>query len=655
MKKCALTLCFVLSLALTNLYAASHGIKVVSDKNPDASSIETILKDILKPDMSDQQKCEAIFEYLVTHLYHMYAVEEPVADMLAKRKAAWEVARMTDSVKQLNIYAHGLCGSQSRISCHVYNAAGFLSRVCGVQGHTTFEVKYDGAWHYFDVDMMGFVRDKSGKVVSIDQIRANRNLILKKHAKTPKYYFKFDRLSTMYGCLRQGVRYAMYGRKMGVHSMNLRLKDGEVLNRYFKRQWAPNYRYYCEPIVNSRSKHLKRLKQGPARDKAHYLFTEAGAKRYGNWELIYTPKLSKKSFLDDAFKATNVKTNSGNPLVASDKKGPSEIIMNVYSPYGCAGAAGNLSTNDDDKMGYVIEGEFNTDSGEVAYSFDLGKSWVGVHKGGGKFKLDLTPKFVCQYGWMLKLSFDGDKAGLNSFKSYISGQLSPASLPFVDGKTEMTFSRDETDCMLLRPDLGIGAENFKQVAHKVEGLTWQENAIAHLNGNGSVIYKIDAPGDITRVQAGALFNGRKGTYSVSFSLDDGASWILAGKQKSVFNEKKSEEYWAQALEGIIDFDLKKAYSPGCIKAKWNVWETAFEPKPVKSILVKFTQQGGRMSKVHGIYAHYKKPCQLPLEITHKWNGGEHVEKIKGETKTKEYSVSGGAMKDNLSISFKAGE
>ncbi len=655
MKNGLCTAAFLTVACSAALCAGGHGLKVVSNKNPDPSNVETVLKDILKPGMSDQQKCEAIFNYLVVHFYHFYVTQEANADLLEGRKANFEVTMLEDAVKQLNVYAHGLCGSQSKISCQFYNAAGFLSRVCGVQGHTTFEVKYDDAWHYFDVDMMGFVRNPEGKVVSIDQIKANKNLLMKRHKHTPKYFFKFDGPRTMYRALSQGVRFAMYGRKIGVHSMNLSLKDGEVFTRYFQRQWAPEYRYYCPPKGCAHSNGLKQVKEGPSRDKAHYLFTEAGLKRYGNWERIYTPDLKKKSFLNAAFSKSNVKSNTEKPLIASEKTGPSQIIMNVYSPYGCAGVAGDLNTNEDDKKGYVLEGEFNTDSGEISFSFDLGKSWVSAHKGGGAFKLDLTPKFVAKYGWLLKISFEGNKAGLNSFTSYTSGQLSPASLPFVDGNTEMTFSREGTDCMLLQPDVGISAENFKLLAHKVEGLTWSEDGIAHLNGNGSVIYKVDAPGDITRVQAGAKFNGRKGLYKMEFSIDDGATWILAGKQKSVYSEDHNEEFWGQSLEGIIDFELKKAYSPGCIKAKGNQWESSFDPKPVKSILVKFSQQGGRLCKIYGIYTHFKKEGKVPVTITHTWNGGKHIEKVEAQADEKKYTVNGGPLKDNLSISFEAGE
>ena len=41
-------------------------------------------------------------------------------------------------------------------------------------------------------------------------------------------------------------------------------------------------------------------------------------------------------------------------------------------------------------------------------------------------------------------------------------------------------------------------------------------------------------------------------------------------------------------------------------------------------------------------------------ITHKWTGGEHVEKIDAAAKTKEYTVKGGAMDTNEAIIISAG-
>jgi hypothetical protein len=81
----------------------------------------------------------------------------------------------------------------------------------------------------------------------------------------------------------------------------------------------------------------------------------------------------------------------------------------------------------------------------------------------------------------------------------------------------------------------------------------------------------------------------------------------------------------------------------------------FEPKPTKTVWVKFHTAGGdgKLILLHGIYVLYKKPGALPLTITHKWTGGEHVEKIKADEASKTYEVKGGAMATNESIKIEA--
>lgn len=655
-----------ISFACTSLIFSqdASGLKVVSSKNPDPSSVETILASIIKPDMKPQEKCEALFDYLVVRTYHHNTPEEPIFSFMNNKPSSGEMAILEDAIKMVNVYGYGLCGSHSKYQNEFYNAMGLMSRVNGANGHTIPEVKYDGAWHYYDVDMMGYVKDKDGKVYSHDEVGKDKQLLVNN---TSKWKFKFDGPDGMYGSLEPGVKYSMYGRKIGIHSMNFALKKGEKLTRYFKKQWAPNYHYYCPPAT-VKSEYIKRMNKnattsnpGPSRDKTHYLFMDKGVASYGNWELNYEPMLDDAEFVADLFGKTNVKQNKTAPFITSAKDSdPTELVMNYYSPYGCSGAAGDVKTNDDDKDGFVLEGEFATDSGEINYSFDCGKSWTEAHSKGGVFKLDLTPKFVCQYGWLIKISFKGKDAGLKSFKSRLTGQLSPASLPFVDGETDMTYYKDDTACLLFAPDISVSEAEFKRLTHSLDTyLNYADNSTQLVgfgaDNNGSVTYKVEVPNDLVFVKAGATFNSRRTSTKngVAFSIDDGATWVIACEQGIISNEDHNEDFWGQGVEGVLDLRTGKAYSPGCLPAEGNIRENKFEPKAVKSVLVKFYTKGGngRLAKVAGIYAHYKKEQKNAVKITHEWEGGKHEESINAGEKTKTYKVKGGPLASNLSVSI----
>ncbi len=643
------------------------GIKLVSEKNPDVHDAQSLIKSIIKPDMTPEQKAVAIFDYLVKHSYHHNAPEEPNADGLENRKYSGEVTKLMDPIKNLNVYGHAICGSQSWYQNFLYNAVGLKGRIDGVSGHTVSEVKYGDKWHYFDVDMMGYVRNKEGAVVSVDEIKADKNLLFEKHPKRPEMFFKYDGPRGMWGCLNVGVKYSMYGRKLSAHSMNLTLRDGEKFVRYFKRQWAPKFRYYA---AWSGSAYNKRLRSkynrsgGPSRDKTHFLFKEGNVARFGNWEWSYDAPLAKPSALAGTFAVTNVKHTTAAPFLQPEKAdAASEVIYKYYSPYGCAGCPNDLSKLEDDTDGAIFEGEFANEAGSVSLSLDLGKSWEEVHKGGGAFKVDLTPKLGGRYGWLIKLSFKGAGSGVKAYKSYLSGQLSPASLPYVDGKTKMTFKREHTDCILFHPDITKSKEELDRLAHKVENYAQFSPSISghHLfQGNtGSVIFKVEAPNDITRIHTAAQYGARKGTTlnGIAFSVDDGKTWLVGCQQPIVKDEDHPEEFWGQSVDAILDFSEKKAYSLGCTPGTNAIRETAFDGKPVKSVLVKYFTKGGdgKLIKSYGIYVHYKKQGKLPLTITHKWKGGEHAEKISADEDEKTYEIAGGALATNESITIEAGD
>lgn len=655
-------LLFVLANGIHAQESVASGIKIVSEKNPDCSSVDNIVKGIIKPGMSDQQKAEAVFYYLVYRLYHYAYPQEPLSYSLIPRKASNEMVCVMDTVKNLNIYGHAICGSMSWYVNELFNAVGLFGRIDGVSGHTVPEAKYGGSWHYFDVDMMGFVRRKDGTVPSVDEIMKDKNLLFDKHDKQPDIFYKYDGAQGMWNCLDQGVRFSMYGRKIGIHSMNLTLREGETFNRFFKRQWAPKYRFYVPYWQNDYLNTVKQKKgeiEGPKKVETYYSYLESGAARFGNFELIYEAPLQKKSSLDGVYKLVNVIHDAKISGFKSEKpEAPSEVIYKFYSPYGCAGVPNDLSKQDDDTDGAILEGAFFNDKGTISVSLDLGLTWKDVHSVGGKFKLDLTPMLETKHCWLVKLGFSGANSGLHSFKSYISGQLSPASLPYTDGKTQMTFIRDNTDCMALFPDIGGGLETVNKEAFAVENYEAYDESkgnVGFKGMRGSITYKIDTPNDIVRIQAGAKFTrNRRATYSVLFSFDEGKTWILAAKQREVDeDEEHPDEFWGQSVEGIIDFDLKKAYSPGCIPGGESIKETKFDAKPSKTVLVKFETSKGWLCQVHGIYVHYKKPGALALKITHEWEGGKHEESIGATENEKKYMVNGGKLLENLAIKIEA--
>ena len=136
---------------------------------------------------TDREKAEAIWRFYLTDgrfvapgmFYHLagWAYEEPVGQVL-------------DPIKLLNSYGFGLCYQDGPLMAATYQAGGFKgARVWFLTGHTVAEVFYDGQYHYFDSDMLGYnpIGDgplKQRVVASVYQLEHNGNIMLKKCDRT---------------------------------------------------------------------------------------------------------------------------------------------------------------------------------------------------------------------------------------------------------------------------------------------------------------------------------------------------------------------------------------------------------------------------------------------------------------------------------------
>src|SRR6476646_4389645 len=122
----------------------------------DSSDLDTLARGIYGQAHAGtpREKVEAIWRFFLTDgrfvkpgfWYHIagWAYEEPSGEVL-------------DPVKLLNSYGFGLCYQIAPVLEAVWKAGGFQdARVWFLTGHTVAEVYYDGSYHYFDSDMMGY-------------------------------------------------------------------------------------------------------------------------------------------------------------------------------------------------------------------------------------------------------------------------------------------------------------------------------------------------------------------------------------------------------------------------------------------------------------------------------------------------------------------
>ena len=244
------------SIAVGQVYSP----KVLRKGQPDASDLRSLAEGIYAQASAHtpRERAEAIWRFFLTDgrfvtpgfWYHIagWAYEEPMGEVL-------------DPVKLLNSYGFGLCYQIAPLLESVWKAGGFEdARVWFLTGHTVAEVYYEGAYHYYDSDMMGYNSAGHGSarelpVASVHQIEQDGNIILSK-LKGPKEvnpaavdtpWYPADvreaaigDLASLFTTTADNWLFPFERAPQG-HSMSFELRPGERLIRYFRPEPAGLY------------------------------------------------------------------------------------------------------------------------------------------------------------------------------------------------------------------------------------------------------------------------------------------------------------------------------------------------------------------------------------------------------------------------------
>lgn len=254
--RCLMAAALFAGSALAQIYSP----KVLLKGQPDASDLHALAEGIFAQAHAHtpRERAEAVWRFFLTDgrfvkpgfWYHIagWAYEEPTGEVL-------------DPLKLLNTYGFGLCYHIAPVLEAVWKAGGFEdARVWFLTGHTVAEVYYDGAYHYYDSDMMGYNAVGRGSpkrlpVASVHQIEQDGNIILAK-LKGPKevdatlveapWYpadvreAAIDGLAELFTSTSDN-RLFPFERSPRRHTMNFELRPGERLIRYFAPESTDAY------------------------------------------------------------------------------------------------------------------------------------------------------------------------------------------------------------------------------------------------------------------------------------------------------------------------------------------------------------------------------------------------------------------------------
>lgn len=243
----------VCALLAASLCAQVYSPSVLVSDQPDPTDLKRFAAQICRnaKAVTARERAEAIWRYFLTDgrfvkpgfWYHIagWTYEEPSGEVL-------------DPLKLLNSYGFGLCYHIAPLLEAVFEAAGFEdARVWFLTGHTVAEVFYEGSWHYFDSDMMGYnVRGvgsfRNKPIVSVRDLESDPRIILDKlsgrrsvrHGVVDDPWYPADvragamsDLASLF-TTRDDNYVFPFTRYSSGHDMSFVLRPGEKLVRYFR-------------------------------------------------------------------------------------------------------------------------------------------------------------------------------------------------------------------------------------------------------------------------------------------------------------------------------------------------------------------------------------------------------------------------------------
>jgi hypothetical protein len=400
-------------LAILLSAAPQDGLRVTTDRTVDTSSLESIVRDVVRLSgaKTNDEKAIAIYEWLhETIFHHAYPVEKS--------------PQSVGPLKVLKVYGWGLCGGQHTVLKALFETAGWPVRYRGWSdpGHTTIEVQYDGRWHYFDVFLKCYFWTQDRKTVAgQDDIVADPSIVLDaaKDGRVPANSYLCcgdDAPGIVKGC-RNSKAHApskpadgwasVTGRDQG-WSPSLRLPAGATL----RLEWAGKPGAVA---VDGRAAHScgnKDFRSDPALGPLHEHY---GPRTHSNGRFTYAPDFSRAA--DAADVALSSAAPRGGKLVAS---GAGRAVFKLALPYPYVDGR--------------IDAAFEGGEGSLAVSTDGGKTWAPAATG------ELGPLLRQKYDVQVKAEFSG---ALASFRFEGTVEHNRYALPrLLTGANQVTVAAD---------------------------------------------------------------------------------------------------------------------------------------------------------------------------------------------------------------------
>ncbi len=585
-KRCRLPFVLILFTLALHAEVAHAGSVVVnprltSDFSIDTSSAESVVRQIIKPGMSDEEKVLACWRFMLDHFYHWHPPQEDSVP-----------GEVHDFAKAMNSYGYGPCFVNTPVLCALWESAGFESRAWRLSGHTVPEVRYNGAWHMLDADARGWHRGQDGQIASVEELARNPSLFLLPTGRSDPYYpFAFpdvvsapltpwsqpSKMMDLFHSVEDNQ--ILNHRAVTGHPMHLTLRPRETVILAASNQgaWNRTGRWYLPQHIEKDDRSA--LQSGPV--------DITGALGYGNGELLWRPDLTDARTLDLLWLGSgNVKAGKGG-LEPDRENNEGLAVFRVWSPYVMVG--GRIAM----QIGATIVNnpvfEISTDGGYIWGPLTIDKWDLGSGPGSQAAEVDVSSRVAGKYEYLLRVHLG--KTPLAAAEFATTFQLAPLSLPKLrPGRNRVTAFRgpDEGHVQLV-----LGEQQLAEARYHAKASGVMSTGRIEPRNTGepcAVIYKLTAPAALTAISVGGRLTMERAEnqfVEASYSLDQGKTWQPVWRQANTSNSQDPEfeidkrlsfTNPAKAREALIKFTLQRN-SPFCSVTGIRLYGFYREPQP----------------------------------------------------------------------------
>jgi hypothetical protein len=496
-------------------------IKVVTNGSPDYSDMESMIHSVTARWQEPAEKCWAIFYW--NHIARRQTMPISLHGM-----------ECTDPIRQFNDYGYTMCSTVAGINCSIWDAMGYPVKFWDVTLHTVPEVQYAGHWHMVDNSMSTLYTLCDGVTIAgVEDIGKEGGCAASGGRVEPGHIARYHCLNSTssngfltgadcardleqeYRCFNpNGLKYRFYYYNWDRgHRYILNLRENEVYTRHYKSLGnAPEY-------------YVPNNDADPEKPNPRYHIR-------GNGVRVFKPELTEESLAEAAYSISGCKAIQPGGVVPSAAGEVGEIIFKVEGA--------NVITHL--RIKGALSRKAAADAASVSVSTTNGLAWneVWTAKEVGDVPLDLalTGEVNGSYEVLVKVSLMGKAkpadACLRAIEFATTTMLNSKTQPrlLLGKNTVYVGTGDQTESIVLWPDLqGESCKPYvveqKNMTSKAEHPGYQ--GVMHAvkaNEDAYVVFRVDAPTKITRIEYGGRFYNRapKSHIDLLHSFDGGQTW-----------------------------------------------------------------------------------------------------------------------------------